>query len=55
MTETPLAALVRAWKATMLATALLIVALAISDVWDSAVFFRALQQTMALDEWTADY
>jgi hypothetical protein len=32
----------------MLATTLLITTLALSQVWDSAVFFRALEDTMAL-------
>jgi len=50
MTETPLAALMRAWKTTMLATTLLVAALALSHVWDSAVFFRALEDSMALGE-----
>lgn len=50
MGEMPLIALVRAWSATMLSTTLLIAALALSQVWDSGVFFRALEPTMALDE-----
>lgn len=50
MTETPLAALMRAWLTTMLATTLLVAALALSHVWDSSLFFRALQDSMALGE-----
>jgi hypothetical protein len=48
MTETPLTALMRAWKTTMLATTVLIAALALSQVWDGAVFFRALEDAVAL-------
>jgi hypothetical protein len=48
MTETPLTALMSAWNTTMLATTLLIAALALSQVWDSAVYFRALEDAVAL-------
>ena len=48
MTDTPLTALMRAWTTTMLATTVLIAALALSQIWDSAVFFRALGDSMAL-------
>jgi hypothetical protein len=50
MTETSLAALMKAWKTTMLATTLLVAAVALSRVWDSAVFFRALEDSMTLGE-----
>jgi hypothetical protein len=42
MTNTTLSALVRAWTTTMIAITLLVVALALSRVWDSAIFLQAL-------------
>jgi len=44
MAEMPLKALMRAWYTTILATTLLVVAIALSRVWDSAVFLRAVQK-----------
>jgi hypothetical protein len=49
MAEMPLKALMRAWYTTILATTLLVVAIALSRVWDSAVFLRAVQKGFALD------
>jgi hypothetical protein len=44
MTDTALSALVMAWTTTMIAITLFLTALAASEVWDSAVYIRALQQ-----------
>ena len=40
MAEIALAALVRAWQTTVLATMLLVTVLALSRVWDDAVYLR---------------
>jgi len=49
MTDMPLAALIRAWQTTVLATAVLVVALAFSRIWDTGGYLGALQQALALD------
>jgi hypothetical protein len=41
-----LAALTRAWTVTMVASALLAGALAIAPFWDTAIYLRALQDTV---------
>jgi hypothetical protein len=48
-TNTALSALVAAWTTTMIATTLFLALLALSRVWDSAVFFQALQGVLSLD------
>ena len=50
VTNTALSALVAAWTATMIATALLAAALALSQVWDGAVFLHAVRDTLARSE-----
>lgn len=47
MTDTALSSLVAAWTTTMIATTLFIAVLAVSRVWDGAVFLRALHDTLA--------
>ncbi len=42
MFDTALSALVKAWAATLIATSLLVAALAISEVWDAAAYLQAL-------------
>ena len=49
MTETALSALVRAWATTMIATSLLIVALALARAWDSSIYLQGLQEALKLD------
>jgi hypothetical protein len=52
MADHPLAALVKAWQTTMLATMLLVGALTLSRIWDGAVYLRELPvafQTIATD------
>jgi hypothetical protein len=49
MTDKALSALVAAWTTTMIATALFLAALALSRVWDSAVFFQALKGRLSPD------
>jgi hypothetical protein len=49
MTDTALSALVTAWTATMIATTLLLSALALSRVWDSAIYLQGLQGLLNLD------
>ena len=46
MTDTALSALVLAWTTTMIATTLFVAALALSQVWDSAVYHQALQDIL---------
>jgi hypothetical protein len=49
MTETPIQALMNAWYTTILATTLLLVAIALWRVWDRAIFLRTLQEGFTLD------
>jgi hypothetical protein len=49
MTDMPLAALIRAWQMTLLATLLLVAAVVLSRIWDSTDYLRALQQALAFD------
>ena len=51
MADRPLAALVKAWQ--MLATMLLVGALALSRIWDSAVYLRELPVAFQSAEYTA--
>jgi hypothetical protein len=53
MADRPLAALVKAWQATTLATMLLVGALALSRIWDSAVYLRELPVAFQSAEYTA--
>jgi hypothetical protein len=46
MTDTAFSALVTAWTATFVATSLLWTALAMSRLWDSAIYLSSLQQVM---------
>jgi hypothetical protein len=48
MTDTVFAALVRAWLTTFTATSLLVAALALSRVWDNAIYLRALPRALRL-------
>jgi len=49
MTDTALSALVVAWATTMIATTLFVAALALSRVWDSAVYLQGLGGVLNLD------
>jgi hypothetical protein len=49
MTDTALSAFAAAWTMTIIANSMLLAALAISRVWDSAIYFRELQQVLNLD------
>jgi hypothetical protein len=44
-----LAALVRAWVVTTIATTLLLAALALAPMWDGAIFLHALRDTLGRD------
>lgn len=41
--------LVSAWRVSVVASVLLLAALAIAPYWDSAVYLKALHQTLAAD------
>jgi hypothetical protein len=49
MTDTALSALAAAWITAIIANSLFLAALAVSRVWDSAVYFKGLQQVLNLD------
>jgi hypothetical protein len=49
MTEMSPATLVRAWRITMLAVTLLVVAIALSRAGYATAYFQALQIVLALD------
>lgn len=49
MTDIVFAALVRAWVTTLTATSLFAAAVALSRVWDSAIYLRGLQRALTLD------
>jgi hypothetical protein len=49
MTDTALSALVVAWATTLIATTLFVAALALSRVWDSAVYLQGLGGVLNLD------
>ncbi len=49
MTDTALSALVTAWTTTMIATTVFVAALALSRVWDSAIYLQGLQGVLNLD------
>jgi hypothetical protein len=42
-----LAALARAWMVTTVATALLLAALGLSQIWDTKIYLRALRDTLS--------
>jgi hypothetical protein len=44
-----LAALARAWTVTIIAAALLLSALAVAPMWDTAIFLQALRDALARD------
>jgi hypothetical protein len=48
MTDTALSALAAAWTTAIIANSLFVAALAVSRVWDSAVYFQGLQQVLNL-------
>jgi hypothetical protein len=50
VTNTALSALVAVWTTTMIATTLLAAALALSQVWDGAVFLHAVRDTLSRPE-----
>jgi hypothetical protein len=49
MIDDPLAALASAWWVSLVASALLFVALAIAPIWDSAIYLKVLHQTLTSD------
>jgi hypothetical protein len=49
MTDTAFRALVAAWTTTIIATSLFLVVLALSRVWDSAIYLDCLQGVMNAD------
>jgi hypothetical protein len=44
------AALTKAWVTTVIASALLLLALAITQVWNSAVYFQSLPRAIAIGD-----
>lgn len=48
MIDPVLAALVAAWTTTMIVTTMFVIALALLRVWDSAIYFEALQEVLNL-------
>ena len=48
MIDIIIVALVRAWTTTTLATVLLVAAVALSRIWDSATYLRALPRALRL-------
>jgi hypothetical protein len=51
MIDTAFPALVRAWITTMIATSLIATAVALSRVWDTAIYLQGLQQALALTQY----
>jgi hypothetical protein len=49
MTDTALSALTLAWATTVIATTLFVTALAFSQVWDSTIYYQALQDALNLN------
>ncbi|HJU16413.1 MAG TPA: hypothetical protein VJ770_08075 [Stellaceae bacterium] len=49
MIDTVLPALTAAWATMMAAAALFTTALALSQIWDSAIYFSALPAVLGLD------
>lgn len=49
MSNSAFSALVTAWTTTMIATTIFIMALAVSRVWDGAIFLQALQRALSSD------
>jgi hypothetical protein len=47
MSDRILSALVQAWITTMIATTLFITATAVSQVWDSKIYWLGLRQALA--------
>ena len=47
MSDRVLSALVQAWMTTIVAITLFVTALALSRVWDSAIYFAGLRQALA--------
>lgn len=50
MNDKALQALIRAWITTVIATALLSIALAVSPVWDSAGYLSALPGALSIGQ-----
>ena len=49
MSDRVLSALVQAWTTTMIATILFVTAVALSRIWDGAIYWAALRQALARD------
>jgi hypothetical protein len=49
MTDTAFCALIRAWATTLIATSLLVAALALASAWDSSIYLQGLQDAFRLD------
>jgi hypothetical protein len=49
MVDVVLSALVRAWLTTTIATTTLAAAVALSRMWDSAIYLQALQRALRFD------
>jgi hypothetical protein len=43
-------ALISAWRVTLIASALLFTALAIAPMWDSAIYVKALNEALTIDQ-----
>jgi hypothetical protein len=49
MIDDPISALISAWRVCLVASALLFVALALAPVWDTAIYFKALNEALTMD------
>jgi hypothetical protein len=49
MTDTAFSGLIRAWATTVIATSLLVAALALASVWNSSIYLQGLQDAFNLD------
>lgn len=49
MIDEVFSALISAWRVSLIASALLLAALALAPFWDSAIYFEALSETLTAD------
>jgi hypothetical protein len=46
MADVVFSALIRAWATTVIATTMLVAAVALAQIWSSAIYLRALQRAL---------
>ena len=49
MNDDPLSALLSAWRVSLIASVALFAALAISSVWNTPLYFAAVNEALAMD------